>query len=85
MKLNESKVNFFRPFNSAFERTAHTQTKQKKNFNHNGLLNNTDLNRGSQAYLHDFSRVVSQENLVKVQEYENGSVIAGKRALRKVC
>lgn len=78
--MSDGRVNFFRPFNSAFERTAHIQTKQLKNFNHNGLLNNADLPGSNQVFLHDFSK---SEDTVKVNEFENSQVIAGKRALNK--
>ena len=84
-KINDGRVNFFRPFNSAFERTAHVQTKQKKNFNHNGLLNNTDLPGSNQVFLHDFTKSQASVDSIKVNEYENSHVIAGKRALYKAC
>ena len=56
----EDKVNFFKPFNSPFERKIHTIKKQKKKFNNIGALNTNDL-RDTNPF--DFSKNIFNESL----------------------
>ena len=48
-------------------------------------MNNTDLPGSNQVFLHDFTKSQISVDSIKVNEFENSHVIAGKRALYKAC
>ena len=74
LKLGEKRINFFRPFNSAFERATHTASKQRSNFNHNVAMNNRDLpGQDDQKFLNISSfkpnNSTSQKSLKKMNDF----------------